>query len=105
MDDKVIAKGFVITPTIAGVLLAAFLGVLGYGYRSSTSDNRDTRDAIIRMEVTLNERTRNFDRQQDKIEADLKDERVTAQMYREDQNKKRLALVSSLKQQGIIINE
>lgn len=97
MAGKVVEKGFVITPGIAAVLLAAFLGVLGWAYKSSTADSRETRDSIIRMETMLNERTRTFNEQQAKLEAEVKEERDMGRIYREDQNRKIMELAQAVK--------
>jgi len=98
-------KGFVVTPamavTICVVLLTTFLGALGWAYKSSTADSRETRDSVIRMETLLNERTRNFERQQDKAEADLKDERNLAKLQRDNQDKKLTQMEYALKSKGI----
>lgn len=98
-------KGFVVTPamavTLSVVLLTTFLGAIGWAYKSSTADSRETRDAVIRMETLLNERTRNFERQQDKAEAELKDERTLSQLHRENEDKKLRDIKSALEQKGI----
>lgn len=61
-------KGFVVSPQIAGIFLVAFLGMLGWAYKSTTADSRETLKAITRMETLLEERTRTFERGQDKME-------------------------------------
>lgn len=94
-------KGFVVTPAIATVLLGAMLGVLGWAYKSSTADQRETRDAVIRMETMLNERTHNFEREQDKFDADLKDERRLNQLHRENQDKKQQLMILALRAKGV----
>lgn len=99
-NGRTVEKGFVITPGIAAVFLAAFLGVLGWAYKSSTADSRETRDSIIRMETMLNERTRTFNEQQAKLDAEMKEERDMGRVYRERQNEKMTELSAALKQNG-----
>jgi hypothetical protein len=94
-------KGFVVTPTIATILLSAILGVMGWAYKSSTSDQRETRDAVIRMETMLNERTHNFEREQDKMQQELKDERTLAKLQRDNQDKKLNDMEYTLKAKGV----
>jgi len=102
---KTIEKGFVITPGIAAVLLAAFLAVLGWAYKSSTADSRETRDSIIRMETMLDERTRTFDAQQAKLQAEIKEERDMGQVYRERQNEKMMKITLAMQANGIKLNQ
>lgn len=104
-SGRTIEKGFVISPQIAGIFLVALLGMAGWAYKSSTADSRETRDSIIRMETMLNERTRTFEREQDKAAAELKDEIKLASMYRENENKKRTEMIYALRQKGIVISE
>lgn len=94
-------KGFVVTPMIAGIFLTAVLSVLGWAYTTNTKDARETRDAVIRMETMLNERTRNFEREQDKFNADLKDERRLAQLHRDNVDKKQFQIETALKAKGV----
>lgn len=100
-----IEKGFVVTPTIAAVLLASLIGGLGWYYKSSTADSRETRDAVIRMETLLNERTRTFESDQAEIKAQLQNEVKLGSMYREMQVKKDLDLKWALRQKGIVLDQ
>jgi hypothetical protein len=88
VGGRTVERGWIVTPGIAGVLLAAFLSALGYGYTSNRTDSRETRDAIIRMEAVLNERTTTFKNQQDEMQRKLDDEVKLAQLQRENQNEK-----------------
>lgn len=99
-----IEKGLVLTPPMVLLLIATFLGALGYAYKSSTADSRETRDAVIRMETMLNERTRNFERQQDKMEQKLDNEVKLGEMRREQEATKRATLLATLRQKGIVID-
>ena len=101
---KTVEKGFVVTPGIAAVLLAAFLGVLGWAYKSSTAESRETRDAIIRMETMLNERTTTFKERQQEMQNKLDNEIKLAEMRREQEATKRASLLATLRQKGIIID-
>lgn len=100
-------KGFVITPTIAVTLcvvfLSAFLGAIGWAYTSSTKDSRETRDAVIRMETMLNERTRSFEREQDKIAREVKEEKDLALLQRQNQDRKLMQMELALRQKGVNI--
>lgn len=96
-------KGFVVTPAMAITILLAFLGVLGWAYKTTTSDNRDTRDAIIEMKTMLNERTTVFKEQQAELKHALQEEKNVGQMYREDQNKQAARLHAALRAKGIIV--
>lgn len=98
-------KGFVVSPAIAAILLTAFLGAVGWAYKSNTEDSRNTRDAIIRMETVLNERTTAFKEQQAKAEKALEDERTIAQLQREKQAEKYMQIVWALKQRGITVSQ
>lgn len=101
MPHKTVDKGFVVTPTIAAVLLAAFLGAVGWAYKSNTADQRETRDAIIEMKTMLNERTQTFKEQQAKIESDLATERRVAELQREKQRDEVRDMKAALQQSGI----
>jgi len=92
-------KGFVVTPAIAatvvGVMLSTVLGVMVWSYESNTRDSRDTLKAITRMETLLEERTRTFKEEQDKIERaqkdqakEISDEKELAALQREKQNER-----------------
>lgn len=85
MPNKIIEKGFVITPQVAGILLGAFLAVLGWAYKSNTADQRETRDAIIEMKTMLNERTTTFKEQQAELKGQVETERQVATLQREKQ--------------------
>lgn len=97
-------KGFVISPTIATMLLSALLGMAAWAYKTSTTDSRETLVAITRMETMLTERTTNFKEQQAELKHMLEEEKNVARMYREDESKKKVALLWALKQRGIDIN-
>lgn len=108
-SGRTIEKGWVVPQPLGIALIvlvsSAVIGMAGWAYRSSTADNRETRDAIIRMETMLNERTRVFDQQQAKIEAELKDERAVAQLQRERQGSLQMKMKYALKEKGIEIND
>lgn len=94
-------KGFVVTPTMALTLILAFLGAIGWAYKSNTEDSRATLKAITRMETLLDERTRNAERESGKFDAELKDERRLATLHRENETKKMDHMVEALKAKGI----
>jgi len=98
-------KGFVLTPTIAAVLLAAFIGAVGWAYKSNTSDQRDTRDAIIEMKTLLNERTQTFKEQQAEIKNDLATERRVAELQREKQRDEMRDVKAAMSQKGIRLSQ
>lgn len=104
-SGKTIEKGWVVPQPLGIALIVLVLGAIGWAYRGSTADNRETRDSIIRMETMLNERTRVFNEQQAKLEKKLEDEVKLASMYREDDAKEKIELRLSLKQRGIVISE
>lgn len=97
-------KGFIVSPTIAAILLTAFLGMAGWAYKSSTADSRETLIAITEMKTMLNERTHNFEREQDKMETKLDNEVKLAQMQREADAKKKTQLLLALRAKGITID-
>jgi hypothetical protein len=105
VGGRTIEKGWVITPGIAAVLLASLLSILAYAYKTSTADSRETRDAIIRMETMLDERTRTFKEEQAKTDAKLENEVKLGSMYREAQAKKDIELKWALRQKGIILEQ
>lgn len=104
-DGKTIDKGFVISPTLAGIFLVAFLGILGYGYKSSTADSRETRDAVIRMETMLDERTATFKERQAEERQRLDNEISMAQIRREQESKDKNKLLAKLREKGIVIDD
>jgi hypothetical protein len=103
--NKVIEKGFVITPQIAGILLVAFLSVLGWAYKSNTADQRETRDAIIEMKTMLNERTQTFKEQQAEIKSQMDTERRVAEIQREKQRDELRDMKVALQLKGIRVKE
>lgn len=104
-SGRTIEKGFVVSPQIAGIFLVAFLGMLGWAYKSSTADSRETLIAITEMKTMLNERTQKFNENQAKLEAELKDERSIAALHREKAKEKQTELIFALKEKGIVINQ
>lgn len=104
-SGRTIEKGFVVSPQIAGIFLVAFLGMVGWAYKSSTADSRETLIAITEMKTMLNERTRVFNEQQTKLESELKDERSIAALHREKAKEKQSELIYALKEKGIVINQ
>lgn len=94
-------KGFIVTPTIAAVLLAAFLGAVGWAYKSSTTDQRETLIAITEMKTMLNERTNSFREQQAQMRNELDTERRVAELQREKQRDEIRDMKAALQQRGI----
>ena len=100
---RTVEKGFVISPAIAGILLASLLGMAGWAYKSSTADGRETRDSIIRMETLLNERTQTIKEQQAKFEQKLDSEKRIAELQREIQRDELRNIQTALSRKGIQI--
>lgn len=100
---RTVEKGWVITPAIGAVIVGALLTAGWATYTSGQSEQRETRDAIIRMETMLDERTKMFDRQQDKLEQELKDERAVAELKRDLHEKRVWRMEQAITQRGIKI--
>lgn len=94
-------KGFVISPTIAAILLTAFLGMAGWAYKTSTADQRETLIAITEMKTMLNERTNTFRDQQSQMRNELDTERRVAELQREKQRDEIRDMKAVLEQRGI----
>lgn len=101
---RTIEKGFVISPQIAGILLVAFIGMAGWAYKSSTAESRETLKAITRMETMLDERTRNFDKEQARLEQKLETEKNVGQLQREKANNEIAMMKLAMQAKGIQIN-
>lgn len=104
-DGKTIDKGFVITPAMSLFLAGVFISVLAYGYKSAQSDSRETRDAVIRMETMLNERTTTFKERQAEMQTKLDNEIKLAEIRRERETDKNSKLMAALRQKGVIVDE
>lgn len=94
-------KGFIISPTIAAILLTAFLGMAGWAYKTSTADQRETLIAITEMKTMLNERTNTFKEQQATMRGELDTERRVAELQREKQRDEIRDMKAVLEQRGI----
>lgn len=94
-------KGFVVSPTIAAVLLASFIGAVGWAYKSNTADQRETLISITRIETMLDERTKNFDKEQAKLESKIETEHNVAELQREQARKEMMEVKLALQQRGI----
>lgn len=94
-------KGFVVSPTIAAILLSAFLGMAGWAYKSSTADQRETLIAITEMKTMLNERTNAFRDQQASMRSEFDSERRVAELQREKQRDEIRDMKAALQQHGV----
>lgn len=98
-------KGWVVPQQLGIALIVLILGVIGWAYKSNTSDQRETRDAIIEMKTMLNERTQTFKEQQAEFKEQLDTERRIAELQREQQRNETHELKAALRQSGIRIKE
>lgn len=103
VSGRTVEKGFVVTPVIAGVLLAAFIGAVGWAYKSNTADQRQTLISLTRIETMLDERTKSFDKEQAKLESQLETEHSVAEMQREKQRDEMRNMKAAIQQRGIKI--
>ena len=94
-------KGWVVPQPLGVALLVVLLGAVGWAYKSSTADQRETLISITRIETMLDERTKTFKEQQAELKAEMKDEHAVAALQREQQDKELRSMKAALEQKGI----
>lgn len=97
-NGRTIEKGWVVPQPLGVALIIAIIGGVGWTYSSSTTERRETRDAIIRMETMLNERTQSFREQQAELKQRMETEHRVAELQREKQNEEMRDLKASIPQ-------
>lgn len=102
---RTLEKGWVVPQQLGIALIVVILGVIGWAYKSSTADQRETRDSIIRMETMLNERTQTIKEQQAKFEEKLETEKRIGELQREKQNNEIRDMKAALGQKGIRVTQ